>query len=188
MRPLLTALLAVTGLAISARLSFALPGTEVPQTAQTLAVLLLGAWAGPLRGTALVGLYLGIGAAGAPVFAGGAAGMDVLTGPTGGFLLGFLPAAGAAGWLWQRRADSSLRDLAALCAGLIGCHALILLCGWARLSTILGPLAAYQAGVAPFVTGAVAKGAAAAGTLHVAAACAAVAQRHRVALPWNRPR
>lgn len=191
MRLLLTTLAALTGvalLALSARLSFALPGTEVPQTAQTLAVLLVGALAGPRRGAALLALYLGLGAAGAPVFADGAAGFAVLAGPTGGFLLGFLPAAAAAGWLWRAGASPTPRRFAWLTAGLIGCHGLILLCGWVRLAATLGPLPAYQAGVAPFVIGALVKSGAAAALLYLAAAAGAIPARDRVAFRWNRPR
>ena len=56
-------------------------------------------------GAATMALYLAEGAAGLPVFAGGAAGAGWLAGPTGGYLLGFVPAAllvgaldGAAPW------------------------------------------------------------------------------------------
>ena len=82
------------------------PGAElvsgVPITLQTLAVLLAGATLGPWRGAAAVGLYLVVGTAGAPVFAGRTAGPAVWTGPTAGFLAGFVLAAFVAGWLVRR--------------------------------------------------------------------------------------
>jgi biotin transport system substrate-specific component len=52
-------------------------------------------------------LYLAEGAVGLPVFAGGAAGLAYMLGPTGGYLVGFVVAAGLVGWLaergWDRR-------------------------------------------------------------------------------------
>ena len=81
-------------LTVSARI--ALPAAPVPITAQTLAVMLLGALLGPHRGTLSVLTYLAVGAAGAPVFAAGG-GLPYLLGPTGGYLLGFVPAAWLAG-------------------------------------------------------------------------------------------
>jgi biotin transporter BioY len=49
------------------------------------------------------------------------------------------------------------RRLTALTFALVGCHALILVCGWIRLAALIGPAEAFGAGVAPFVAGAVAK-------------------------------
>jgi biotin transport system substrate-specific component len=62
---------------------------NVPITLQTLWVYLAGVVLGPVwAGTAFV-LYLLAGVVGLPVFAGGNAGLGVLLGPTGGFLVGF---------------------------------------------------------------------------------------------------
>lgn len=160
-RDLLYLLTAVAALAAASQLTFALPGTPVPQTGQTLAVLLVGALAGPARGPAAVGLYLALGAAGLPVFADGGSGMTALTGGTGGFLVGFLPAAALAGWASRQIASRATavrwRQLVALACALLGCHALILACGWVRLAALIGPADAFGAGVAPFVAGALAK-------------------------------
>ncbi len=75
-----------------AQMRFMLPWTPVPVTGQTFAVLLsavvLGRWGGISQG-----MYLGLGVAGVPWFAGGLAGLTVLTGATGGYLLGFLVSA-----------------------------------------------------------------------------------------------
>src|SRR5262249_45308872 len=73
--------------ALAAQVAIPLPWTPVPLTGQTFAVLLTGAVLGA-RGAFLAQLlYLIEGAAGLPVFAGGAAGMLKLIGPTGGYLL-----------------------------------------------------------------------------------------------------
>lgn len=65
-------------------------GFGVPITLQTLGVALAGLCLGAWRGTAAVALYVLVGAAGLPVFAGGTAGIGVLLGPTGGYLLAFI--------------------------------------------------------------------------------------------------
>lgn len=74
----------------------------LPITLQTLGVLLAGALIGPRKGPLAVLLYLAVGAIGVPVFAGGAAGLGALFGPTGGFLFGFVLAAWVVGALTAR--------------------------------------------------------------------------------------
>lgn len=65
-------------------------GFGVPITLQTLGVALAGLCLGAWRGTAAVVLYVLVGTAGLPVFAGGTAGIGVLLGPTGGYLVAFI--------------------------------------------------------------------------------------------------
>lgn len=65
-------------------------GFGVPLTLQTLAVSLTGLCLGPWRGFAAVALYIVVGVAGLPVFAGGKAGPAVFAGPTAGYLISFL--------------------------------------------------------------------------------------------------
>lgn len=62
----------------------------VPFTLQTLGVALTALVLGPWRGAAAVLLYVAVGVAGLPVFAGGRAGLAVLLGPTGGYLVSFI--------------------------------------------------------------------------------------------------
>lgn len=62
----------------------------VPFTLQTLGVALAALILGPWRGAAAVLLYIVVGAAGLPVFAGGKAGLSVLLGATGGYLVSFV--------------------------------------------------------------------------------------------------
>ena len=99
-------------IALSAQVVIPLPFSPVPITGQTLAVLLVGALLGSRRGTLSVLAYLTEGAMGLPVFAGGGTGVVWLLGPTGGYLLGFVPAAFITGWLaergWDRRAETTL--------------------------------------------------------------------------------
>ena len=140
---------------LGARLSFPLPGTELPQTAQTLGVLLAGAVLGFARGTLAVMLYLAAAALGLPVLSGGASGLEALTGPSAGYLLGFLCAAAALGQLADRgRIGRSVwRDTGAMLIA----HGVILLLGGGWLALRIGVGAAWSGGVAPFLLGALAK-------------------------------
>src|SRR5919198_4659618 len=91
--------------AVAAQVSIGLPFTPVPITGQTFAVVLVGASLGALLGLASLGLYLFVGALGAPIYAEGQHGWDVITGPTGGYIVGFVLAAIVTGWLAQQRWD-----------------------------------------------------------------------------------
>jgi len=95
-------------LALSAQIALPLPFSPVPVTGQTFAVLFIGFLLGPKRAVISVLLYLGQGLAGLPVFAAAPkAGYIVLLGPSGGYLIGFVPAAFLTGLLakfgWDRR-------------------------------------------------------------------------------------
>ena len=101
-RELVVLLLGTAFLALLAQVSIPLlPFTPVPITGQTLGVLLIGALYGPWRGALCLLAYLGEGAAGLPVFAGGTSGWAVLVGPTGGYLVAFPVAAAIVGLLVQ---------------------------------------------------------------------------------------
>src|ERR1700743_1543934 len=67
-----TTLLGTALTALAAQVSFPVPGSPVPVTGQTFAVLLTAAALGPARGSAAQALYLLLGLAGGPVFAGAA--------------------------------------------------------------------------------------------------------------------
>lgn len=85
---------------VGAIFSFPAPWNPVvPFTMATLFVILSGMLLGPWRGLAAAGLYLLLGFIGLPVFAGGGAGLQVMAGPTGGFLAGYALAAFTAGWV-----------------------------------------------------------------------------------------
>jgi len=80
-----------------------IPHHPVPYTLQTLIVLLAGAFLGWRNGAFSQVLYLGVGALGLPVFAGGGLGLARIVGPTGGYLLAFPVAAAIVGYLVQQR-------------------------------------------------------------------------------------
>ena len=73
--------------AVSAALPFGVNG--VPVTLQLFGIFLAGAVLGARRGFLAVALYLVVGAAGLPIFAGGTSGLTPFTGPTGGYLIAF---------------------------------------------------------------------------------------------------
>lgn len=95
---------ALTGLA--AQIQIPLPGTPVPITGQTFAVLLSGVLLGRVWGGASQAIYVGLGALGLPWFAGLKGGSMVVFGLTGGYLLGFVLAAVFLGAMTESRAGS----------------------------------------------------------------------------------
>lgn len=143
-------------MAAGARVDVPVPGSPVPQSLQSLAVLAAGLALGPRWGAVAALVYLGLGAAGLPVFADGHSGLDVFTGPTAGYLLAFPPAAALAGML-VRPGQAVLPDLAMTLVAALAGHGLILTLGWAGLALKLGAAAAFSAGVAPFLWGMMAK-------------------------------
>ncbi|MBK8446476.1 MAG: biotin transporter BioY [Micropruina sp.] len=97
-----------------------IPVGPVPITLQTLGVALAGLVLGPWRGFAATALYLLVGFAGLPVFAGGASGLGVLGKPSIGYLLSFPFAALVAGLLarWLGGRNPRLRFLWLFLSGL----------------------------------------------------------------------
>ena len=102
--------------ALLAQVKIPLGFTPVPLTGQTLAVLLVGAALGRWRGAAALLLYLLAGSGGLPFYAGGAAG-PVWSLASGGYIVGFVPAAFVVGWLCERGWDRKPRILLAMLAG-----------------------------------------------------------------------
>lgn len=97
-----------------------LPGVPaVPVTLQVLVVLLAGGLLRPAWGAAAMGLYLLLGAVGLPVFAGASGGLQVLVGPTAGYLWSYPLAAAMVGALTPvQKRPGLLRTGLAMLAGL----------------------------------------------------------------------
>ncbi|HWH26069.1 MAG TPA: biotin transporter BioY [Pseudolysinimonas sp.] len=100
----------------------AIPLNPVPITGQTLAVLLVGASLGWARGVMALGLYAAAGIAGLPVFSPNAdgshsVGFSVITGPKGGYIIGFILSVALVGWLSERQWDRKIFKALATCAG-----------------------------------------------------------------------
>jgi len=150
----------VTGLLAQAEIR--LPWTPVPVTLQPLAVFVIGAVLGSRRAALAMALYLLEGTAGLPFFAGGASGPAHLLGPTGGYLLGFVPASYVVGWFAEHGWDRHpLRATVAMLAGSM----VLFACGLAQLALFVGREHALRMGLYPFVVGDLLKVAVAAGLL-----------------------
>jgi biotin transport system substrate-specific component len=122
------------------------PFVPVPLTLQTMAIFFV-ALSGAKQGTLAVLFYLLEGAIGLPVFAGFSSGVHVILGATGGYLLGFVPAAYLSGVLFQKSLDKNFWTI--FFAGLVGVLA-VFVCGYLHLAYFVGFSRAYTAGVAPF--------------------------------------
>ena len=97
--------------------------TAVPFTLQTFGVFMAVETLGGKRGTMAVLVYLLLGAAGVPVFAGFSAGAGVLFGSTGGYLIGFVASALVMWMIEQAFGHSAIVSILAMLAGLFVCYA-----------------------------------------------------------------
>jgi biotin transport system substrate-specific component len=149
-------------MALSAQIEIPLGFTPVPITGQTFAVLLIGALFGSRRGALAVCTYLIEGISGLPVFAGGAFGIVHLFGPTGGYLIGFIPAAFMVGFLAERGWDRNI--VKTIFSMLLG-YVIIFVCGLSWLSTFVGTDRVLELGFIPFIIGIFVKVAAASAVL-----------------------
>lgn len=104
--------------ALAAQIRFHIPGTPVPVTGQTFAVLLAGAALGSRAGAGSQLVYWLMGAVGLPVFAQQSGGWEAATGATFGYLFGFIVAAWVVGTLAERGRDRTPRT--AIPAFLVG--------------------------------------------------------------------
>lgn len=129
----------------------ALPIGPVPVVMQNLFVFLAGLILGGRWGMASVGIYLLAGAVGMPVFAGGTGGIGRFFGPTGGYLIGYLPAVFLIGWIAQKTGQRPFGDILAMLCGTI----VLYTCGlvWLKVLTGLAWPKAVAAGMLPFLLG-----------------------------------
>lgn len=89
---------------LGAQVTIHVPGSPVPVTGQTLGVVIAGASLGAVRGASSQLVYLVAGLL-LPVYADRAQGWHVVWGATGGYLIGFVVAAGVIGWAAEHGAD-----------------------------------------------------------------------------------
>ena len=151
--------------AVAAQLS--VPLWPVPITGQTLAVLIVGSSLGALRGALSMVLYLVLGVVGLPVFSDQSHGLGVVTGPTGGYIVGFILAAALTGWLAQRKWDHRiLGAIASFSAGTLVTFAVGL--PWLAAVLHLDLQQTLAGGLYPFLIGGVIKALIAAGFIRLA--------------------
>lgn len=143
---IITALFAAI-IGILAQVTIPLP--LVPITGQTLAIGLAATILGSRYGTVSVLLYILLGAVGIPVFAQFSAGLSVIVGPTGGFIVGFIPAAFLIGLYLEK---TSFTFYQAMVANTIGMFVtLIFGTVWLKVVADLSWPAAFAGGFAPFI-------------------------------------
>jgi biotin transport system substrate-specific component len=144
---LILAAAGLTGLA--AQLSLPMPGTLVPITGQTFAVLLTGVALGPARGFASMALYLVAGAVGLPWFADHTHGTSI---PTFGYIIGFVLASTVVGWLAARGGDRTpIRTVATMLLGTVLIYAIGM--PYLAHSVHVSESKAFVLGVRPFLLG-----------------------------------
>ena len=137
------------------------PMFPVPMSLQTLGITLIGLTFGARLAAVTILVYLAQGAAGLPVLSGGDAGLVHFSGPTAGYLWGFVVMAFLTGWLVERGLDRGFGRL--FIAALVPAMLLYVPgAGWLMAGFGMDADAAFAAGVAPFVLGDVVKSALAA--------------------------
>ena len=122
------------------------PFGNVPVTLQTLFILLAGVVL-HRYGAIPVLLYIILGVLGLPLFHNGTAGLGVLLGPTGGFLVGFVFAALAVGIAYES-ASAAVR-ISGLLAGTVIIYTFGV--AWLMFSLGMGFIPAIVTGVLPFI-------------------------------------
>ena len=137
-------------IALSAHLKILLPFSPVPVTAQTFAVLMIGTLFGAKLGSLAVIAYLIEGILGLPFFSSGG-GYTVLLGFTGGYLIGFIPAAYLTGFLAQKGWD---RKISTTILAMIFGNLVIYTFGLLWLTHLMGiSKSVLSTGLYPFIVG-----------------------------------
>jgi len=129
----------------------AIPVGPVPIVLQNMFVFLAGLLLGSRWGIASVAVYLLTGACGLPVFAGGLGGIGRIVGPTGGYLIGYLPAVFIAGYISEKTDKRFGYDiLAMICATVV-----LYSCGvtWLKILTGMTWSKTMIVGMLPFLLG-----------------------------------
>lgn len=138
-------------ISIGAYIAIPLPGTPIPIVLQNMFIMLAALLLGPWWGLLAVAFYLLFGIVGMPVFSGGTGGIAKLLGPTGGYLVGYIPAVIIIGLISGIGRRTIPANLAACVAGM----AIVYTFGVVRLKTVLnaGWGQSLAAGLYPFLIG-----------------------------------
>ncbi len=136
-------------IAIGTFISF--PIGPVPIVLQNMFVLLAALILGPLWGLGCVAVYLLIGILGLPVFSNGGSGLGKLFGPTGGYLLGYLPCVFVTAFISKALGRKMSSDIMAMVIGSVIVYA----CGvpWLKVVTKMSFEKALTVGMYPFLIG-----------------------------------
>lgn len=129
----------------------AIPIGPVPIVLQNMFVLLAAVILGPGWGLACIGIYLLIGFAGLPVFAGGTSGIGKIFGPTGGYLIGYIPCVLVTGMISKSFGRSILPGIIAMTVG--SCFVYAAGVPWLKAVTGMSFSKAFAVGMYPFLIG-----------------------------------
>jgi biotin transport system substrate-specific component len=136
--------------ALASQVEIMLPFSPVPLCLAPFAVLLTGVFLGARKGACAILAYLLEGVMGLPVFSGGAAGIGWLLGPTGGYLVGYVAAAFAAGFFVEKGLCTSFVKSF---FWMIVASASLFVFGLLQLSFFVGTDLVYAMGLLPFIPG-----------------------------------
>ena len=148
----LTKEIAYTGLAAAIMCviaPFSIPIGTVPVSLATLAVFFVSATLGWKKGTVAVIVYILLGLMGLPVFAGLKGGAGVVAGPTGGYIIGYIPCAFLTGLLVDLFGKHKFVYPLAMVAGLAACYLFGTI--WYSISQQTAFVAALSVCVVPFL-------------------------------------
>lgn len=115
----MTALMAATMCVLG---PFTFPLGPVPISLGSLGVYLSILLLGRKRGIQSIVIYLLLGLVGIPVFSGFSAGANILFGPTGGYLMGYLFLAMVSGWYLEKHKNGIKNEALALVLGTVGLY------------------------------------------------------------------
>ncbi len=143
---MITALFAAI-IGLLAQITIPLP--IIPITGQTLAIGLAATVLGSRLGTIATLLYIAMGAVGIPVFSQMTGGLGIIFGPTGGFIVGFIPTAYIIGKYIEKTAPTIVQACIANLIGMI--VTLAFGAAWLKFSANLSWTAALMTSVVPFL-------------------------------------
>lgn len=149
LRDLSRVALAAAVLCILGPLSLPIPLSPVPISLTQLGIYLAAYVLGKKKGTMAVAVYLLIGLTGLPVFSGFSGGAGKLLGPTGGYLLGFIPMCFLAGLSLEHYSKSPARLFAGFVLANAACYALGSL--WLSHEMALSLKEAFFLGCVPYI-------------------------------------
>ena len=128
-------IICVLVLTISARVTLDL-GLSIPLTLQTYALGLIIVFTSPKVSVYSIFAYVILGVIGVPVFSQGSHGVNIIYGATGGYIIGFLVAA-LCFYIIKTNSKHKPKSITVLIWALT-MHAIIILCGFVRLITLVG--------------------------------------------------
>lgn len=137
--------------AVLSQISITLPFTPVPINLAMLSVFMSGAMLGSKGGAVSQIVYVLLGAIGIPVFANLLAGIGVILGPTGGYIVGYIIASYITGLIIEKMNASIIVYMLSMLVGLITCYALGTL--WFMFITKTDLIASLGMCVIPFILG-----------------------------------